>query len=194
MDPETHYFLVIKSNENLSLYHNWHHHWCTTGQKITILGDLTTKSLNEFSSFNLWIFCENLLVCRSDSLEYLLVDIHHLIRMNESARINKDMTSDRTSPTIFFESENKYSILSKLFSITKCITSNNSNRETIDKKRIESKLHSITRYCRSLNREHFTSNKCLRTEHKTIRSDLANMRDGTTEICRYKRYMSKSKC
>ena len=85
----------------LSLYNNRHHYWSTTREQIAVLGDLTTESLDELTSLDLGILDDQLLICLSDSLQYLLVDIHHLIRMDESTRIDENMTRDRTSSSIF---------------------------------------------------------------------------------------------
>ena len=130
-DPET---ISGWYRNHLSLYHNRHHYWSTTSEKVAILGNLTTQSLYQLPSFNLWIFCEKFFITCSNSFEYFFVYIHHFIGMNKSSRINKNMPCNSASSRIFFESKYQYSIFSKLFSISKSVSRNNSDRKTIYKK------------------------------------------------------------
>lgn len=57
----------------LAFDNNRHHDGCSSCEEVTVLCDLSAKYLNETSSINLWIFEKSFLICRTNSLEYLLV-------------------------------------------------------------------------------------------------------------------------
>ncbi len=63
--------------------------------------------------------------------------------MNESTRINEDMSSYSASPYIFFKSKSEYSIFCKHLPIWECVSSNNSNRWIINIKSIKCVFESM---------------------------------------------------
>lgn len=177
----------------LSFYHNRHNNRSSSRKKVAVFGDLSTKPLYQLTSFDLRIFNEELLIGRADSLEDLLVDIHHLIGMNKSTRIDKYMSSNRTSPGILFESEDQYAILCELLSISECISGNDSNRESIDIKCIKRKLHRIARDLSSLESQNFSSTENIVIENESLSSFWEDERWTRSHTCRNEWIIRKSK-
>lgn len=112
----------------LPFYNDWHHDRSTAGDEVAVFGDLTSKCLDELGTFDARIGKNSLLIGMPDSLQYFLVYHHHLLRMYESTRINKNMSDDRSTSSIFFENEGEDSISSEHFSIWECIASNDTDR------------------------------------------------------------------
>ncbi len=112
--------------------------------------------------------------------------------MDESTRIDENMTRDGTSPSILLKSEDEYPALSKLISISECISGNHSDRESIDEKYIESEPHRVASDHSSLEREYLTRDERLRSNRESIGCRCDHSRNRGAEIRRREWYMSKS--
>lgn len=161
----------------LAFDNNRHHDGCSSCEEVTVLCDLSAKYLNETSSINLWIFEKSFLICRTNSLEYLLVHWHHLMSMDKPTWIDKNMSCDSSKSNIFFESKDENSIFCELFTIWECITCEHSDRFLVYKKSVKSELESTfcmvfplkIQYLTSLNRHTRKSIYIsLTREHKSV--------------------------
>jgi len=93
-----------------SFDNNRHHYRCTTSQEIAIFCDFTAHTLEKFASVNFWIREDERLISRTNSFDNLLMDTHHLMCMDESARIDENMPLDTALFWIFLEGKHQNSV------------------------------------------------------------------------------------
>jgi hypothetical protein len=77
-------YTIYWISRRLALDNHRHDDRSTSSEEVAVLGDLTTQRLDECPSLDTLILEDELLIGRTDSLEDLLVDRHHLMRMDES--------------------------------------------------------------------------------------------------------------
>lgn len=124
---------------------NRHDHRSSTRQKVTVFCNLTTKYLNEFSPFDTRICEDRLFIGVTDSFEDFLMDAHHLMGVNESTGIDKNMSDNGSSLHIFFNYKRQHSIFCQFFSILEDISCLKSNRIFVEKESIKSKAKGMFR-------------------------------------------------
>lgn len=84
------------------------------------------------------------------------MNTHHLIRMNKSSGVNKNMSSDRTYTRIFFKRKCQDSIFSELFTIWECISSHYSDGTPIDIKGVKCEFELVFCELPSFERKNFS--------------------------------------
>ncbi len=149
----------------LSFDDDRHNNRCTAGEEETVFGDLTSHGLDEVTSLDTLIIRYEFLIGCTDSFEDLLVDGHHLMRMDESSWIDEYVSCDRASTAVFFKSKGKDSILREHLSIPKRISSDNPDRWIVDIECIECVFEGMSGICfptkhEYLSRFHFFTSKC----------------------------------
>ena len=126
--------------------------------------------MDELRSFDTGIGENRLFVGMPDSLEDFLVYEHHLLSMDESARIDKDMSNNSSRTSILLEDKSEYAILCEHLSIREGIPSDHSDRMLISVEGIKGELERVPddmllRECENLTRDYMsidTSSEAVR--------------------------------
>ena len=88
------------------------------------------------------------------------MDAHHLIRMDESSRIDEYMSDDRSCVGIFFEYECEYSTRSELCAVLQGVSRYDTDRLLISVERIECELQSIAKDLRTHDIDDLSRTEC----------------------------------
>ncbi len=153
----------------LPFYNHWHHDRGSPGYEIAIFREFTTEHMNKFWSFDAIIRKYSLFIGIADSFQDLLVNCHHLMRVDESTRIDKNMSDNRSCTDIFFDDKGKYTIFSKDFTISESVSCSDADRIFIDIKCIKSKFERMFRCLWLQEIDDLSRNKCkCISSYKTI--------------------------
>ncbi len=129
--------------KRLALDNNRHNYRSTSCDKIAVFCEFASEVLYQLTSFYARILDDWLFIYMANPFEYLFMDIHHLIRMNEPSRIDKYVPNDSSCMSIFLENKGEDSIFSKFLAILKCIACNHADRLLITIKSIKCEFERI---------------------------------------------------